>query len=77
MAGLLVRGGVRGAAVGFIEYEAAGFSAGLQDIEAEVPRFQYRSRVIGLCGRNEIINMAGFDMDVDQSDMHDGFPKLY
>ena len=64
MTGVLVRGGIGGTAVGLIEHEAAGIVTGLQDVEAEIPRFQDRGLVIDPRRRNEIINMPGSTTDM-------------
>jgi hypothetical protein len=73
----LVCGGVGGTAEGFIEHEVGGIIAGLQDIEAQITGFPYRGLMVGPRRRNEIIDVPGFDMDVDQRDMHGGFLELY
>ena len=77
MGGFLVCSGVGGAAICFIEDEAGGIVAGLQYIEAQITGFPYRGLMISPCHLNKIIDVPGFDVDIDQRDMYGGSLNLY
>jgi len=70
-------GGVGGAAVGLIEYEAAGVVAGLEDIKAQVPALSDRGLMVDPRRLKKIIDMPGFDMNMNQCDVHGEILNLY
>ena len=68
--GLFVRFRILLAGIGLIEDEMGGIGAVLQYVEAMIPRFPGRSLVVQPAGLYEGRDGLGFDVDVDQSDMH-------
>ncbi len=70
MFGLFVRRRVFGGCVDFVQDKLAGVVWDLQHVEAAVAGFLYRSQVVQAGGGNEIVDVVGFDVDVNEGNVH-------